>query len=101
MTAPSSIDPPHFLHEQLAQASLDLRRQMLTTFINILMSAEADVVYGAGYGYAYGEHSSDRITVRNGYRPRKFDTRAGTLEPAVPSLSAGDRCRSFGSGSRR
>ena len=32
MTAPSSIDPARFLHEQLAQASPDLLRQMLTTF---------------------------------------------------------------------
>ena len=47
MTAPSSIDPAHFLHEQLAQASPDLLRQMLTTFINTLMSAEADAVCGA------------------------------------------------------
>ncbi|MCW2635259.1 MAG: hypothetical protein JWQ99_1626 [Blastococcus sp.] len=39
MTAPSSIDPAHFLHEELAQASADLLRQMLTTFINTLMSA--------------------------------------------------------------
>jgi len=34
MTAPSSIDPARFLHEQLEQASPDLLRQMLTTFIN-------------------------------------------------------------------
>src|SRR3954451_15743883 len=33
MTAPSSIDPARFLHEQPAQASPDLLRQMLTTFI--------------------------------------------------------------------
>ena len=38
MTAPSSIDPAHFLSEQLAQASPDLLRQMLTTFINTLMA---------------------------------------------------------------
>ena len=50
MTAPSSIDPAHFLHEQLAQASPDLLRQMLTTFINTLMSAEADAVCGAEDG---------------------------------------------------
>jgi len=47
MTAPSSIEPTAFLHEQLAQASPDLLRQMLTTFINTLMSAEADAVCGA------------------------------------------------------
>jgi transposase-like protein len=85
MTAPSSIDPAHFLHEQLAQASPDLLRQLLTTFINTLMSAEADAVCGAGYG----ERSPERSNVRNGYRPREFDTRAGTLELAVPKLRTG------------
>jgi putative transposase len=54
MTAPSSIDPAHFLHEQLAQASPDLLRQMLTTFIDTLMSAEADAVCGARSGKAPG-----------------------------------------------
>jgi putative transposase len=85
MTAPSSIGPAHFLHEQLAQASPDLLRQMLTTFINTLMSAEADAVCGA----EYGQRSSDRTNVRNGYRPREFDTRAGTLEVAIPKLRSG------------
>ena len=85
MTAPSSIDPAHFLHEQLAQASPDLLRQMLTTFINTLMSAEADAVCGA----EYGARSAVRTNTRNGYRPREFDTRAGTLEVAIPKLRAG------------
>ncbi len=85
MTAPSSIDPAHFLHEQLAQASPDLLRQMLTTFINALMSAEADAVCGA----EYGARSAERTNVRNGYRAREFDTRAGTLEVAIPRLRAG------------
>jgi transposase-like protein len=47
MTALSSIDPARFLHEQLASASPDLLRRVLTTFINTLMSAEADSVCGA------------------------------------------------------
>jgi putative transposase len=85
MTAPSSIDPSRFLHEQLAQASPDLLRQMLTTFINTLMSAEADAVCGAGYG----ERSAERTNSRNGYRAREFDTRAGTLEVAIPKLRSG------------
>src|SRR3954467_15872067 len=85
MTAPSSIDPAYFLHEQLAQASPDLLRQMLTTFINTLMSAEADAVCGA----EYGARSSERTNVRNGYRHRDFDTRAGTLEVAIPKLRSG------------
>jgi putative transposase len=85
MTAPSSIDPARFLHEQLAQASPDLLRQMLTTFINTLMSAEADAVCGAEYGV----RSAERTNHRNGYRSREFDTRAGTLEVAIPKLRAG------------
>jgi putative transposase len=39
VTAPSSIDPVSFLHDQLASASPDLLRSMLTTFVNTLMSA--------------------------------------------------------------
>ncbi|MEE1621077.1 IS256 family transposase, partial [Zafaria sp. J156] len=85
MTAPHVIDPARFLSEQLAQASPDLMRQMLTTFINALMSAEADAVCGA----EYGARSEERTNSRNGYRARPFDTRAGTLEAAVPKLRSG------------
>ena len=85
MTAPSSIDPARFLSEQLAQASPDLLRQLLTTFIDTLMSAEADAVCGA----EYGERSPERVNVRNGYRHRDFDTRAGTLDVAIPKLRSG------------
>jgi transposase-like protein len=58
---------------------------MLTTFMNTLMSAEADAVCGA----PYGEISPDRVNVRNGYRHREFDTRAGTLDVAIPKLREG------------
>ena len=85
MTAPSSIDPTRFLHEQLGSASPDLLRQMLTTFMNTLMSAEADAVCGA----PYGQVSPERTNVRNGYRHREFDTRAGTLDVAIPKLREG------------
>ena len=85
MTAPSSIDPARFLHDQLASASPDLLRSMLTTFINTLMSAEADAICGAPYGMP----GPDRVNVRNGYRHRDFDTRAGTLDVAIPKLRSG------------
>jgi putative transposase len=58
---------------------------LLTTFINTLMSAEADAVCGA----AYGTTSPERVNRRNGYRPRDFDTRAGSLDLAVPKLRTG------------
>jgi putative transposase len=85
MTAPSSIGPARLLHEQLASAPPDLLRSLLTTFINTLMSAEADAVCGAGYG----ERNDERVNIRNGYRHREFDTRAGTLDVPIPKLRSG------------
>jgi len=38
MTAPSSIDPTRFLHEQLGSASPDLLRSMLTTFMRVQLA---------------------------------------------------------------
>jgi putative transposase len=85
MTAGPSIDPARFLNEQLSQASPDLMRELLTTFVNTLLSAQADAVCGAGYG----ERSSERVNSRNGYRHRDLDTRVGTLDVAVPKLRQG------------
>ena len=85
MTVNPSIDPARLLNEQLEQASPDLLRQLLTTFVNTLMSAEADAVCGA----AYGTSSPERVNQRNGYRAREFDTRTGTLDLAIPKLRTG------------
>jgi transposase-like protein len=85
MTVTPSIDGARLIEEQLAQASPDLLRELLTTFINTLMSAEADAVCGA----AYGTSSPERTNRRNGYRHRDFDTRTGTLDLEVPKLRAG------------
>jgi len=85
MTAVPSIDPTRFLDEQLAQASPDLMRDLLTTFVNALLSAQADAVCGAGYG----QRSDERVNSRNGYRHRDLDTRVGSLDVAVPKLRTG------------
>ena len=85
MTATSSIDAARLLEEQLHTASPDLLRQMLSTFIHAVMSAEADAICGAPYGVS----SPERVNSRNGYRPRGFDTRVGTLEVEIPKLRSG------------
>ncbi len=85
MTVAPSIDPARFLEEHLAQASPDLLRDMLTTFINTLLSADADAVCGADYRSV----SDERTNRRNGYRHRDFDTRAGTIDVAIPKLRQG------------
>ena len=85
MTATPSIDLPGWMAEQLSQASPDLLRQLVQTFAEALMSADADAVCGAGYG----ERSEQRVNSRNGYRAREWDTRAGTVELAIPKLRQG------------
>ncbi len=85
MTSYNLIEPEKFLADQLATASPDLLRSMLSTFIQALMAAEADTVCGA----EYGERSDERTNTRNGYRHRDFDTRAGTIDVAIPKLRSG------------
>jgi putative transposase len=85
MAAGPSIDVSGWLEEQLAQASPDLLRAMVTTFAEALMGAEADAVCGA----AYGERNDARTNTRNGYRRRDWDTRAGSISLAIPKLRQG------------
>jgi len=85
MAAGPSIDVSGWLEEQLAQASPDLLRAMITTFAEALMGAEADAVCGA----SYGERSDERRNTRNGYRRREWDTRAGSINLAIPKLRQG------------
>ena len=49
------------------------------------MGAEASSLCGADFG----ERSDDRTNSRNGYRHRDFDTRAGSLDVAIPKLRSG------------
>jgi transposase-like protein len=58
---------------------------MIQPFAEALMSADADAVCGAGYG----QRSPDRSNTRNGYRQRGWDTRAGSIDLAVPKLRSG------------
>jgi transposase-like protein len=58
---------------------------MVKTMAEALMSADADNRCGAGYG----QRSTERTNSRNGYRTREWDTRAGTVELAIPKLRQG------------
>jgi transposase-like protein len=85
MTALESVDAAGFLRQQLAEGNPDVLATMVTAFANALMSAEADALCGA----EYGQRSGERTNRRNGYRAREWDTRAGTVELAVPKLRQG------------
>ena len=77
--------------ETLTAASPDLLREMIRAFAQKMMDAEVEVACGAGYG----EVSPSRVNSRNGYRPREWDTRAGTVELAIPKLRHGSYFPSF------
>ena len=85
MAAMESVNVTGLLREHLESASPDVLRAMVKTFADALMSAEAEALCGAGYG----ERSDERTNSRNGYRAREWDTRAGTLELAIPKLRTG------------
>ncbi|HXF74225.1 MAG TPA: IS256 family transposase [Actinomycetota bacterium] len=79
------MDPLEWLRKQLEEADADLLREMVRTFVQALMSAEADAVCGA----PYGERSGKRVNRRNGYRERRWDTRVGTIDLEIPKLRRG------------
>ncbi len=85
MAASESVNPVELLCEQIEGASPDVLQAMVKTFAQALMSAEADAICGAGYG----QRSEERVNSRNGYRHREWDTRAGTIDLAVPKLRQG------------
>ncbi|MGW0199412.1 IS256 family transposase [Nonomuraea sp. NPDC003201] len=71
--------------ETLATASPDVLREMVVRMAQMMMDAEVEQRCGAGYG----EVSEARVNSRNGYRRREWDTRAGTVELAIPKLRTG------------
>jgi transposase-like protein len=80
------MDALTWLRKQLQSECPDLARAMLERAVRELMGgAEADALCGA----AYGERSLERVNQRNGYRPRRWDTRAGTIELEIPKLRQG------------
>ncbi|GAA3719052.1 hypothetical protein GCM10022204_43960 [Microlunatus aurantiacus] len=85
MTADPNPNDLSVVLEQLQRADPDLLRSMLTAFVQALTSADADTACGA----EFGTRSPDRVNQRNGYRHREWDTRAGTIELAIPKLREG------------
>ena len=81
----TSVDLARLAGDNLEQASPDLLRAMVKTFAEALMGAEADAACGA----PYGQVSEERVNYRNGYRDRRWDTRAGSIELAIPRLRGG------------
>ncbi len=80
--------PGESFEQTMLSASPDVLREMVRAFAQKMMDAEVEVACGAGYG----EVSPNRVNSRNGYRHRKWDTRAATQKdygrPLFHSLKA-------------
>ncbi len=63
----------------------DWLREVVQRVAQELMEAEVSAQIGA----ERYERSEERTAQRNGYRPRPWDTRLGTLELAIPKLRTG------------
>ena len=63
----------------------DLLREMIGFTAERLMALEVEGLAGA----ARGERAPDRLTHRNGYRERSWETRAGTVALKIPKLRKG------------
>lgn len=72
-------------------ADADLVREMPAFAAERLMEAEV----GAWTGAPQGARDPERLTHRNGYRERGWDTRAGRIDLAIPRLCNGSYFPSF------
>lgn len=89
--ANSTMDILDLVRKRLGEDAPDFLQEALSTFVHVLMDAEVNAQAGA----AYGERSLDRVAQRNGYRDRRWDTRAGTLALAIPRLRSGSYFPTF------
>ena len=86
MTAADLVD------KLLADEHADVLRDSVAWLVTQLMEAEVGGLTGAGLGERAPER---RQAQRNGYRQRRWDTRVGALELAIPKLRTGSYFPSF------
>src|SRR5215212_1876084 len=85
MTAAQVVD------KLMSSEHADVVRESVAWVVAELMEAEVAGQIGA----ELGEITPDRVTQRNGYRPRAWHTRAGEIELAIPRLRSGSYFPSF------
>lgn len=83
--ADPKVAGPDVLAKLLSEVEGDFLREALRHFLQALMEADVSAQIGA----EKYERSEDRLTQRNGYRSRTWETRAGALALKIPKLREG------------
>jgi putative transposase len=86
MADPHNLSADELVRKVLSEDHADLVREAVSFLCHQIMEAEVSAQIGAGLGE---RAPAERTTQRNGYRERRWDTRAGTLELFIPKLRAG------------
>ena len=84
MTTPT-MDALDVIRKRAEDHDLDFLRDTLQVVLQAVMDADVSQRIGA----TLHERTPDRSDYRNGYRPRRWDTRAGTIDLRIPKLRSG------------
>ena len=85
MAGPERMTVADVVAQVLAGEHGDFVREAVALVARELMEAEISAEVGA----AHGEISAERLTHRNGYRPRGWETRVGEIELMIPRKRQG------------
>ena len=79
------MDLLELMRKRRVDGDVDFLREALRVLVEEIMEADVSSRTGAGYG----ERCPERVTQRNGYRSRAWDTRVGTMELHIQKLREG------------
>jgi putative transposase len=85
------MTPVELVDKVMSSEHADVVRESVAWVAAEIMEAEVSNQVGA----EFGEVTAERVTQRNGYRPRPWDTRAGEIELRIPKLRQGSYFPSF------
>ena len=80
-----SMDLLELLRKRGMDGDVDFLREALQVLVEGIMEAEVSAQIGA----EHGERNPERVTHRNGYRRRDWDTRVGTMDLRIPKIREG------------